>query len=66
MSITPDHQSTVGTAVGGTIGFLKSLTIVTHLSLAAVVDTAVLSAVGALVGFLVTWLLKKLKTKIDP
>lgn len=63
---SPSHESTVGTAVGGTLGFLKSLTIVTHLSFAAVMDTAILSAVGALVGFFVTWLLKKLKTKIDP
>jgi hypothetical protein len=57
-------EQTAGAAVGGTLGFIKGMMVMTHISWALLMDTAILAAVGALVGYLVTGLLKWLKKKL--
>jgi hypothetical protein len=57
-------EQTAGAAIGGTLGLIKSLSIITVLTWQSVWETAALAAVGALVGFLITALLKYLKRKI--
>jgi hypothetical protein len=58
------NDTAAGAAIGGLLGFFKAFTLITAISWAAVFDTALLSAVGAMVGFGVTLLLKFLKRKI--
>jgi len=61
-----NHDQAAGAAIGGVCGFIKSLTIISSLTLVTVFETGVLAAVGALAGFLVTGLLKHLKKKYFP
>lgn len=56
---TGSHDHTAGAAVGGALGFIKSLTMISMLSWAAVLDTAVLSGVGTLIGLLISTLYKR-------
>jgi hypothetical protein len=58
------NDTTAGAAIGGLLGFFKAFTLITAITWSAVLDTAILSAVGALVGFGVTLLLKFIKRKI--
>lgn len=58
-----DQQQASGAAVGGIVGFLKSLTLITMISWGAVIDTALLSGIGTIVGLMVTTAWKFLKTK---
>jgi hypothetical protein len=62
--MTHPTDQTTGAAIGGLLGFIKSLSIMTMITWEAAIDTAILAGIGALVGFLVTALLKYLKRKI--
>lgn len=53
----------VGSVIGATLGFLKSVSIFSLVSWAVVLDTAILSAVGAVVGLVTTVLVKVLAKK---
>lgn len=57
----------VGTSIGAGIGLIKSFLIglLTLLTPAAIFETAVLTAIGASIGWLVTELLKGLKKKFS-
>lgn len=57
------YKESVGAAIGGTLGLIKSYLLFSMVSWEVLVDTMILSAAGALVGFLVTSLLKYLKSK---
>lgn len=57
-------DTVAGTVIGGTCGFVKGLTVLTFISWATVGETALISAVGATVGFAVTSLLKYAKHKL--
>lgn len=57
-TVSPEH--TVGAAIGTALGFVKSLTMISMVSWGAVLDTAVLSGVGTLVGLLIGTIYKRL------
>jgi hypothetical protein len=57
------HDQAAGAAIGGILGFAKSLTMITSITVTTVFETGLLAAVGATVGFLVTGLLKYVKKK---
>lgn len=59
------HDQAAGAAIGGTLGLLKSLTVITTLNWTTVAETAILAAVGAGVGFMVTGALKFLKNQYE-
>jgi uncharacterized membrane protein len=58
------HEQTTGATIGGLMGFVKSLTIISIITWMTVFETAVLAAVGAMIGFLVTGLMKYMKRKL--
>lgn len=62
--MTGHSQEAGGAIIGGTLGLIKSLTLFSFISMAAVIDTAILAAVGAVTGFLITTLLKWIKKKL--
>lgn len=58
-------QEAGGAAIGGTLGFIKSLiTLPALIDVHVVLDTMLLSAVGAVTGWVVTGLLKWIKNKL--
>jgi hypothetical protein len=57
------HDQAAGATIGGVLGFIKSLTIISTLTWLTVFETGLLAAVGATIGFLVTGLMKYLKRK---
>jgi hypothetical protein len=63
-----DTQTAVGSILGSIIGFGKGLFLMVQeasiISAESVIQTVVLSAIGAAVGFVITTLLKKLNEKI--
>lgn len=61
--MTHGHHEAGGAAIGGALGMVKALVLDSALSWQAVYETAVLAAVGAVVGYLTTSLLKFLKSK---
>lgn len=69
VSVHHVNQNAVGIAIGGALGFAKSLAEVAtdtagHLQWESVTQTILLSAIGAAVGFIVTELLKYIKKKL--
>ena len=55
--IVGSHEKAAGATIGGLLGFIKSLTIISQLTWLTVFETAVLAAVGAIAGFTVTGML---------
>lgn len=64
MTAPQGNDQAAGAVIGGLLGFIKSLTIFSQISWAIVGDTIVLSAIGAMVGFLVTTGMKWIKSRI--
>lgn len=62
--MTGHSQEAAGTAIGGTLGFIKSLTLISAITWNAAFETAVLALIGATVGFLTTLFWKWLKKKL--
>lgn len=65
-----NHSQTVGTTVGGGIGAIKGilmtkLTLLSVLSWGTLESTVILTALGATTGFIVTEVLKYLKSIIN-
>lgn len=54
------HEHAAGAAVGGTLGFVKGLMLISMVSWGAILDTAILSGVGTLVGLMISALYKKI------
>ena len=61
---TQPNDHAVGTTIGASIGFAKSIILLDALTWGAVGSTALLAAVGAIVGFIVTSGLKWLRKQI--
>jgi hypothetical protein len=61
------NQELGGAAIGGILGFAKSMMLATSLSYDMLFDTAILAAVGAVAGYIATlgmkFLTKKIQTK---
>lgn len=53
-------DNTVGVKLGGTLGLIKGLMMISMVSWTAVFDTAILSGVGTLIGLLISALYKKI------
>jgi len=61
----PSHDQAAGATIGGILGFAKSLTLFTMINMQVVYETALLSMIGALVGFFITSILRFAKDKIN-
>jgi hypothetical protein len=60
----PNAQEAGGAVIGGTLGFIKSWLVLGNITYALAFDTAVLAAIGAVVGFVATAAMKLIKEKI--
>lgn len=56
-------HETVGVTLGGICGFAKSLTMMTVITWSVVCETALLAAIGAAVGFIITAIMKRASQK---
>ncbi|ELR69166.1 hypothetical protein C900_05362 [Fulvivirga imtechensis AK7] len=70
MHIHFDHQKTAGTVIGAVLAFVNKVVesggeIFAALSITVIVEAIVVSAIGAITGFLVTTLCKHIKNKIS-
>ena len=65
MQLMPQNDHVTGAAMGGILGFVKSLTMISMISWATVLDTVILSGTGTLVGLVVTALYKWIKQKFS-
>lgn len=54
------HEHAGAATLGGVLGFLKSLTMISMVSWGTLLDTAILSGVGTLVGLMISALYKKI------
>ena len=60
----PTDQA-AGAAIGGILGFIKSVLMISALTWQVVYETALLATVGAIAGYLATALMKTLTKKIQ-
>lgn len=58
------HDQAVGTALGASLGLIKSFTIMTMITWEAALDTAILASIGAAAGLTVSSGLRWAKSKI--